>query len=144
MVNFHINRVHTKNGLLKMTGILIVLDYMLVRQALKRQIEINGNLKVIGEAVDCPTACQMAHDLTPDVIIVDLEKHILDGVETALEMNRRQPQTPLILLSSKPDPVTEAGLQQLGNLTLVLRQANTSALIQAIRQVAPERSPHPG
>ena len=129
----------SENGL-DMTGILLVLDYVLVRQALKIQIELEGNLKVIGEAEDCYTACQMAQSLDPDVIIIDLDSDNLDGFEVARELAQRQPHIPLIILYSKDDPLRRALLQELGSLKLVLKHPNTTALIEAIHHSAREHT----
>ncbi len=117
-----------------MNGILVVLDYALVRQALKKQIESDGSLQVIGEAEDCPSACWMAREMIPEAIVIDLENRRMNGIETAFELRKRFPQIPQIILCANDNLFLRARLQKLGEPKRVLKRPDTAALLEAIHQ----------
>ena len=70
-------------------NVLIVDDHPLMRDALRDAVETEDALQVIGEAINGSQAVQMAADLKPDVILMDLYMPVMDGIEVWLIYRRR-------------------------------------------------------
>jgi len=82
-----------------MIRVLVVDDSGFMRLALRRIIEADGDLRVVGEATNGQDAVEAAHRLKPDVIAMDIEMPGLDGI-AATERIMAQPDPPAILMVS--------------------------------------------
>lgn len=89
-------------------SILIVDDSALIRRALRACLEENrDDWKVCGEAPDGATAIQMAKDLNPDLIVLELSTPGMNGFELARELKRTNPSVPLLMFTSFKTPQLE-------------------------------------
>ncbi|MEV6345586.1 response regulator transcription factor [Actinoplanes sp. NPDC051851] len=64
-----------------MTTLLLVDDQVLVRSGLRMMLSVHPDLEVIGEASNGAEAVTLARELTPDVVLMDLDMPVMDGVE---------------------------------------------------------------
>jgi DNA-binding NarL/FixJ family response regulator len=103
---------------------------------MKMQIELETDLKVIGEADSGPAGIGLAPQLDPDVVLVDLDLPEMDGLSTARELHAITPQIPVILLSLTDNEATRAQAREAGAIDFVTKQANPAALLDAIRNAA--------
>jgi len=87
-----------------MIRVLIVDDSAFMRMAMRKMIESNVDIEVVGEARNGAIGLQMAIDLRPDVITMDVEMPIMDGLTATKEIMSAAP-CPIIMVSS----LTEAG-----------------------------------
>lgn len=85
-------------------GVLIVDDSVFFRRALRELISADERLTVIGEAANGREAILKACQLKPDIITMDVEMPIMDGISAVREIMNRCP-TPIMMLSS----LTKAG-----------------------------------
>jgi len=83
--------------------ILIADDHGVMRKGLHLQLEEHEGLEVIGEAADGRIAVQMAADLQPDVVIMDIGMPNLNGIEAAAQILKANPKTGVIILSMHSD-----------------------------------------
>jgi len=91
--------------------ILLADDHGIFRQGVKALLEREG-FRVDGEAADGHTAIQMASQLTPDVVVVDLAMPLLNGLDAARDITRVSPRTRTILLTMHAeDPYVARALQ---------------------------------
>lgn len=72
-------------------NVLLADDHQLVRQGLKALLERHG-FKVIGEAANGQEAVKLAESLHPEVAVLDLAMPILNGIDTAREIQRYLPK----------------------------------------------------
>jgi len=79
--------------------ILIADDHTIVRQGLARLLEDQVDLKVVGEAVNGRIAVEMALDLKPDIIIMDITMPQMSGIEAAKRIRKRLPKAKILILS---------------------------------------------
>ncbi|MED3837402.1 response regulator transcription factor [Niallia circulans] len=81
-------------------NVLIVDDHLVVREGLKLMIETNDMFRVIGEAENGEIALHLIEELSPDVILMDLNMPILSGLDTIKKLNERNISIPVIILTT--------------------------------------------
>ena len=113
--------------------ILIVDDHGAVRQALRTFLELQSDLDVAGEAADGLRAVELALELKPDVILMDLVMPHLDGISATRQiLEAGLPSRVIALTSFTADenifPALEAGA-----LSYLLKDVSPEALVEAVR-----------
>jgi len=83
--------------------ILIVDDHALFREGLRLLIARNDNLQVVGEAGDGRTAVQLARELLPDLVVMDIGMPELNGIEATRQIRQETPSVRVIALSQHAD-----------------------------------------
>jgi DNA-binding NarL/FixJ family response regulator len=99
---------------------------------------LGPKFKVVTSVPDGQTVLNVASELKPDVIVLDVGLRLLSGVEAGSELKRILPQTKLIVLSMTREIGREAVRSWASSY--LLKNAASSALIKAIRRVLPGRS----
>jgi DNA-binding NarL/FixJ family response regulator len=79
--------------------ILIVDDSALVRHALRSSIEQNGSLSVCGEAENGRIGVEKVRQLQPDIVILDLQMPVMNGLEAARQISELAPNTTLLMFT---------------------------------------------
>ncbi|MGA8429987.1 MAG: response regulator [Candidatus Sulfotelmatobacter sp.] len=79
--------------------VLIVDDNVHIRRSLRSCIERHGELSVCGEAENGAVAVERVKELRPDVIILDLQMPVMNGLEAAREIAMIAPEIPMVMLS---------------------------------------------
>ena len=82
-----------------MTRILIADDSPPVRRGLRTLLGLNSDWQVCGEAVDGADAVEKAHQLAPDLILMDFSMPRMDGVQAAREIAKSGTDTPILLFT---------------------------------------------
>ncbi|MGG4141768.1 response regulator transcription factor [Paenibacillus algorifonticola] len=80
--------------------VLIVDDHWLVREGLKLILETDDRFQVVGEAGDGSIALRMMKELSPDVILMDLNMPVMSGLETMDQMQQLGMNIPVIILTT--------------------------------------------
>jgi two-component system response regulator NreC len=119
------------------TPVRIVLadDHVIVRQGLSLLLAGAG-FEVVGEASDGHEAVRLAHELEPDVVVLDVVMPVLNGLDAAREIQHASPRTKAILLTSRQDEQMVLEALQAGIRGCVQKTHQAQDLIQAIRDVA--------
>lgn len=79
--------------------VLLVDDSVIVRRLLANALERHSDMTVVGTAADGAVALEMIDRLTPDVVVLDIEMPVMDGLET-LRALRGRPRRPKVILFS--------------------------------------------
>lgn len=116
--------------------LLLAEDHVLVREGLKRLIDEQPDMEVIGEAGDGVRAVRLAEDLMPDVAVVDVSMPELDGVQVAHMITASCPGVKVIALTRHDDASFVRRLLDAGAAGYVLKQSASTELTRAIRAVA--------
>jgi DNA-binding NarL/FixJ family response regulator len=82
-----------------MTRILIADDSPPVRSGLRTLLGLNSDWQVCGEAVDGADAVEKAHQLAPDLILMDFSMPQMDGVQAAREIAKSGTGIPILLVT---------------------------------------------
>lgn len=85
-----------------MTTVLIVDDYAPFRESARGLLESEG-FEVVGEAENGVSALQVARDVQPDVVLLDVHLPDFDGFEVADRLSRLEPAPEVVLTSSRDD-----------------------------------------
>jgi len=79
--------------------ILLADDHAIVRDGLARSLQQQENMEVVGEAKDGLTTVELARELSPDLIVMDIGMPDLNGIEATREILREYPEMKVIGLS---------------------------------------------
>ena len=95
-------------------NVILVDDHEMVRLGLKSFLNLQGDVEVVGEAGNGREGVDLALELRPDVVVMDLVMPELDGVQATLELLKEWPEAKILVLTSYLDnekiyPVIEAG-----------------------------------
>lgn len=116
--------------------LMIADDHTIVRQGLRRLLEDEDGMEVIGEAVDGRDAVAKALDLLPDIIIMDLSMPGLHGLEATRQIVKRLPKAKVLILSMhKNDAYVQQALQA-GASGYILKDSASEEVLVAIRSVS--------
>ena len=120
-----------------MSGIRVLLaeDHVITRQGMRRLLEDEGDFAVIGEAGDGEEAVQMATEMQPDVIIMDIAMPKLNGIEATRQIKLLRPTIAVLALSAYDDDEYVFGLLEAGAAGYLLKTASGDELIRAIRAI---------
>ena len=118
--------------------VLLVDDHQVVREGLKRMLEPDKDIKVVGEAVNGEGAITQAELLSPDVILMDIKMPDMDGITATRQLSQKMPNVKVIMLTLY-EYVTEA--IEAGASGYILKDASRERLIQAIHDAYKGYSP---
>ena len=113
--------------------ILVVDDHFVVREGLRAYLELQEDMRVVGEAADGRAALREAERLQPDVILMDLAMPVLDGVDAMRELRRRMPDVRVIVLTSYLDEDRLLPAIQAGAAGYLLKDVQPRELARAVR-----------
>ena len=115
--------------------ILLVDDHEMVRAGLRSLLQRETGFTVVGEARDGRTAVKMVHDLSPDVVVMDLLLPDLNGIEAARQTIAARPSVKVIGLSGNSDERSVLEMLRAGACGYVVKDAAFEELAGAIRTV---------
>ena len=115
--------------------ILLVEDQTLMRQGLKTILDLEPGLQVVGEAADGDKGVTLALELRPDVVLMDVQMPILNGVEATAQLCRQWNEAKVIILTTfDRDDYVYQGVRA-GALGYLLKDTPAAKLIETIRRV---------
>lgn len=116
--------------------IVIADDHAVVRQGLKMFLLDDPDFDVIGEAQNGAEALKLAHDLKPDVILMDLLMPVMDGITAIGHVRRECPETEVIALTSVLEDASVVGAVRAGAIGYLLKDTQADELIRSIKAAA--------
>jgi DNA-binding NarL/FixJ family response regulator len=117
-------------------NILLVDDHNIVRQGLKALLATETDLNIVGEAQSGREAVQMALQLRPEVLVMDLAMPLLNGWEATRQILKAVPTLKVVVLSTYGDDEHIQQAIAAGAAAYLLKQTAASDLVKAIREVA--------
>ena len=102
--------------------ILIVDDFEPFRSALRQFLDSFVGLRVVGEAGDGNSAMEMASDLAPQVIIMDVKMPCMGGVEATRAIKTALPGTHVISVSVQDDTLTQDAMTAAGSSAFIMKE----------------------
>lgn len=121
---------------MKKEKILLIDDHALMRMGLASLLSTCKQLEVIGQADSGKAGIELARNLQPDVIILDLMMPGMDGVETTERLIKNDPSTKILILTTFGTADGIAHALRCGAKGAIMKSAEFSELITAIQTVA--------
>ncbi len=115
--------------------VLIADDHSMVRQGLKQILELEDDIEVIAQAANGEEAVKLARNYIPDVILMDINMPGTNGLQAIKELKQDKSFFKVIVLTIHQDREYLFKTLQMGAEGYVLKDAEPSVLIEAIRNV---------
>ena len=116
--------------------ILIADDHGIVREGLKTLLDKQSDIEVVGEGEDGQMAVQLAEQLQPDIVIIDMSMPNLNGIEATRLILQHSPNTRVIILSMHSDKHIVKDALEAGACAYVLKTYLFDEMIRALEVVA--------
>jgi DNA-binding NarL/FixJ family response regulator len=120
---------------LKQICVLLAEDHADFRKSLKVLVELDGDIKVMGEAKNGIQAVELNEKLHPDVVVMDIAMPLLNGLQATRQIMEGSPATKVLILSSHADPEYIRQAMILGASGYLVKQSSAPVLAEAIREV---------
>ena len=118
-----------------MIRIIIADDHETIRSALSKFINNQLGMIVVGEAKNGAEAIDLIDENRPDILILDIEMPVMDGVAVAQKLKGQNGVPRIIIVSNHSDRYYVEGLMDLGVCGYVIKDDAMTHLPAAIRQV---------
>lgn len=115
--------------------VLLADDQALVRSGFRLILDVEDDLEVVGEAADGEQAVAAAADLRPDVVLMDVQMPVLDGIAATERITAAGTGRVLVLTTFDRDDYLFAALRA-GASGFLLKNADPDDLVEAVRAVA--------
>ena len=119
-----------------MIRVVIADDHHLIRQGLRQLLARERDIQVVAEATDGQDAIDIVGRVRPDVVVLDVEMPVVNGIEATKRIRKSYSETQLVMLSMYSDPALIGKALENGARGYVLKQAVSKELISAIRSVS--------
>ena len=123
--------------------ILIVDDSTVIRKVLNETLSHDPELQVVGSASDGHIALSKIAQLQPDLVTLDVEMPVMDGLETLAELRKLYPKLPVIMFSTLTERGGAATLEalSLGASDYLTKPSNTGSMSEAVERIRAELIP---
>ncbi len=127
---------HQETNSLRKITILIVDDHPIIREGLRKLLEMEHDIDVIAEAGSGEQALEMARQTQPDVVLLDINLPHLNGLQVASQLKADRNRTGVILLTAYDDAEQVLHAMRAGASAYCPKDIETERLVEVIRQVA--------
>jgi two-component system invasion response regulator UvrY len=122
-------------GRFQLIKVLLVDDHDLVRLGVKRLLQDASGIKVIGEASTGEDAIKLLRELSPDVVIMDVQMPGIGGLEATRKMIRYNPMVRILALTICEDEPYPSRLLQAGAAGYITKGCTAEEMLKAIRML---------
>jgi DNA-binding NarL/FixJ family response regulator len=120
---------------MKRITVLLVEDHAIVREGLRKLLELEDDLEVVGEAQDGRQAVAMVKKVRPAVVVMDIAMSLLNGLEAIRQILKAVPGTRILILSAHSDSAYVKNATHSGAVGFLLKHASVDVLSKGIREV---------
>jgi two-component system nitrate/nitrite response regulator NarL len=115
--------------------VLLVDDHAVVRDGIRARLESNAGFEVVGEAVNGREAIQKVEELNPDVVLMDISMPVMNGMDAALYLREKFPDTKVIILTMHEHKEYIQGVIRCGAQGYIVKDVSAQEMISAIKTV---------
>lgn len=116
--------------------IIVTDDHAVVRQGLRMFLELDPELEVVGEAANGAEAVQLAKELHPNVVLMDLLMPVMDGITAIGALRAETPDVEVIALTSVLEDTSVVNAVRAGATGYLLKDTNADELRRAVKAAA--------
>jgi PAS domain S-box-containing protein len=113
--------------------VLVVDDHKILREGLVGLMQFESDIEIVGQASNGRQSIELAEQLQPDVIIMDVNLGDMSGIEATKQIMSKLPKTKIIGLSMHSDEDLANALREAGAITYLTKGGPAKDLIAAIR-----------
>ena len=124
-----------------MIRVVLADDHGIIREGLGRLIASLDDVDVVGLASDGAEAVEQARLTKPDVVLMDLDMPVLDGIEATRRVLAERPETAVIVLTAFSDRPRITGALEAGACGYLLKDVDAEGVAEGIRAAARGESP---
>jgi DNA-binding NarL/FixJ family response regulator len=124
-----------------MIRVLLADDHGVIRDGLGRLISALDDVDLVGTAADGAEAVEQCRLLTPDVVLMDLDIPVFDGIEATRRVLAERPETAVIVLTAFSDRQRITGALKAGACGYLLKDVAAEGVADGIRAAARGESP---
>jgi DNA-binding NarL/FixJ family response regulator len=124
-----------------MIRVLLADDHGVIRDGLGRLISALDDVELVAVVSDGAQAVEESARISPDVVLMDLDMPVLDGIEATKRIVAAQPQTAVLVLTSFSDRPRIMGALEAGACGYLLKDVDADAVAEGIRAAARGESP---
>jgi DNA-binding NarL/FixJ family response regulator len=125
---------------MKKVKLLVADDHKIFRQGIKKLLEEESDLQVVGEASDGREAVKKATELKPDVILMDIAMANLNGLEATRQIKKQLPSAKVIMVTMHKNEEYVLQSFQAGASGFILKEGAVEELVSAIRSINSDKS----
>jgi DNA-binding NarL/FixJ family response regulator len=114
-----------------MPRVLVVDDDTLYAEAAAAILSLDDRLEVVGRAADGREAVELAHELQPDVVVMDVHMPAVDGLEATRRLTAELPAVRVIVVTSSSDDTDRLRAREAGAHVFLRKQLGDDALLEA-------------
>ena len=118
-----------------MIRVLLTDDHVLVRTGIKRLLEESGQVEIVGEAESGEVCIKLIQELTPDVILMDVNMPGMGGVEASRRILQRDSTQKIIILTVHAEQTFPKRLLEIGARGYLTKECAVDDMITAIKLV---------
>ncbi|MCP2263301.1 two component transcriptional regulator, LuxR family [Promicromonospora thailandica] len=118
-----------------MTRVLLADDQALVRSGFSLILSVDDDVEVVGEAGDGAAAIELTRELRPDIVLMDVQMPVMDGIEATRRIVAEDLAKVLVLTTFDHDEYVFDGLAA-GASGFLLKNSDPEHLVEAVRTVA--------
>lgn len=115
--------------------VLLADDHTVVRQGLRRLLEDEVDIEVVGEASSGHDAVELATTLRPAVVVMDIAMPRSNGLEATRRIRETVPDAKVLILSAHADDAYVERVMEMGAAGYLIKQTSAHCLAEAIRKV---------
>jgi DNA-binding NarL/FixJ family response regulator len=115
--------------------VLLVEDHPMFRDGLARMLESVEDVEIVAEAGTGEEAVQLAEQLKPTIVLMDLNLPKMSGIEAAKRIIQKQPNIGILILTMYDDDSSVFAAMRAGARGYLLKEANRNEIIRAIQAV---------
>jgi PAS domain S-box-containing protein len=124
-------------------NILLVDDHKIMRQGLSSLLQFENDLEVIAEAENGQRALEMARQHKPDVVVMDVNMPVMNGIEATKILMKEMPHLKVIALSMHLDGEAANAMREAGAVAFLTKGGPSEDLVEAIRACCRQRTMEP-
>jgi NarL family two-component system response regulator LiaR len=121
--------------------VVVADDHPLFRFALRRMLDAQSDLEVVGEASGGQEAVELCCRLRPELVLMDVRMPTMDGLEATRKVKEECPRTIVLVLTAVEEPNHLSEALKAGAAGYVLKSASIAEIIDAVRKVLTGESP---
>jgi DNA-binding NarL/FixJ family response regulator len=121
---------------LKVTRVVLAEDHPKVRAGIRTLLEKASDIEVVGEAGDGEEALRLIDEVSPDVLLLDLEMPLMNGFEVARRLQEEGSPVKILVLSAYHDRQYVHRIREYGAAVYLTKEEAPEKIVRAVRGIA--------